>query len=296
MSDFSKFKIGSTSYDVKDANAGRSLSVSGTNLSLKNAAGTAISMVTLPGGSNDPIVIQINYSTSNTSIYPQNFNHTSLPYNTFTYDAIDATGNVYSLTIDAVMSKVLMGFPTTFKITPDSSIAATVSKSELIFTLQSIGNLSGTNDVILTFESDVDNGYVYQIILTIDKDIFTIASCYGEKIALGGGGGGGSVTTYYLYNEWGSIATFAAMTTANNCVLKDSTSTDVSISTLATAFAAGTVYIEDADGAKTRVLSLGYNSGSVRYFYMLMPSSTASAKLRSCDWSSNKYFMANVTL
>lgn len=115
-------------------------------------------------------------------------------------------------------------------------------------------------------------------------------------IAQGGGGGGGSVTTYYLYNEWGSSATFAAMTTANNCVLKDSSSINVNISTLATAFAAGTVYIEDADGAKTRVLSLGYNSGSVRYFYMLMPSSTASAKLRSCDWSSNKYYMTNVNL
>ena len=50
MADFSKFKIGSTSYNVKDANAGRTLSVSGTDLSLKNAAGTAISTVTLPGG------------------------------------------------------------------------------------------------------------------------------------------------------------------------------------------------------------------------------------------------------
>lgn len=50
MSFFSKFKIGSTSYDVKDAAAGKSLSISGNSLSLKNAAGTAVSTVNLPGG------------------------------------------------------------------------------------------------------------------------------------------------------------------------------------------------------------------------------------------------------
>ena len=57
MADFSKFKIGSTSYNVKDANAGRSLSVSGSNLSLKNAAGTAISTVTIPSGDKSYSVV-----------------------------------------------------------------------------------------------------------------------------------------------------------------------------------------------------------------------------------------------
>lgn len=115
-------------------------------------------------------------------------------------------------------------------------------------------------------------------------------------IAQSGGGGGGSVTTYYLYNEWGSIATFASMTSASACVLKDSNNASVNISTLNTAFDAGTVYIEDADGTKTRVLSVCYDSGSLKYFYMLMPNGTASAKLRSCRWNSSKYDMLNVTL
>ena len=111
-----------------------------------------------------------------------------------------------------------------------------------------------------------------------------------------GGGGGGSVTTYYLYSEWGSPATFATLSSASSCVLKDGNSNNVNISTLATAFAAGTVYIQDADGALTRAITLGYSSGSVSYFVMLMPNNTASAKLRSCNWQSNKYMMLDVTL
>lgn len=63
MAFFSKFKIGSTSYDVKDAAAGKTLSVSGSNLNLKNAAGGIVSTVTLPGGGSqvyhvDPITYE----------------------------------------------------------------------------------------------------------------------------------------------------------------------------------------------------------------------------------------------
>lgn len=57
MADFSKFKIGNTSYNVKDAAAGKSLSISGTDLSLKNAAGTAISTVTLPSGGGGAYIV-----------------------------------------------------------------------------------------------------------------------------------------------------------------------------------------------------------------------------------------------
>lgn len=46
MADFSKFN----GYNVKDAKSGKSLSISGSNLSLKNAAGTTISTVALPSG------------------------------------------------------------------------------------------------------------------------------------------------------------------------------------------------------------------------------------------------------
>ena len=111
-----------------------------------------------------------------------------------------------------------------------------------------------------------------------------------------GGGGGGSVTIYNLYNEWGSAATYASLGTASTCVLKDSNNNNVNISTLAAAFADGTVYIQDADGALTRVITVGYASGSINYFVMLMPNNTASAKLRSCNWQSNKYMMLDVTL
>ena len=73
MADFSKFKIGNTSYNVKDAAAGKSLSISGTDLSLKNAAGTAISTVTIPGGNTKVYDVQVEYTdnvtTSMTDFY-----------------------------------------------------------------------------------------------------------------------------------------------------------------------------------------------------------------------------------
>lgn len=64
MADFTKFKVGSTSYNVKDANAGKSLSISGSDLSLKNAAGNTISTVTLPGGSGAYIILSGAYNAA----------------------------------------------------------------------------------------------------------------------------------------------------------------------------------------------------------------------------------------
>lgn len=48
MANFSKVKVGGSTYDVKDAGAGRSLSYDDQKLYLENAAGDAISEVTLP--------------------------------------------------------------------------------------------------------------------------------------------------------------------------------------------------------------------------------------------------------
>lgn len=59
MADFTKFKVGSTSYNVKDANAGRTLAVNGNQLQLKNPAGTAISTVTLPGGGGKAVIAEV---------------------------------------------------------------------------------------------------------------------------------------------------------------------------------------------------------------------------------------------
>lgn len=64
MADFSKFKVGNTSYNVKDANAGRSLSVNGNQLQLKNAGGTAISTVTLPGGGGKAVIAEVTAQTT----------------------------------------------------------------------------------------------------------------------------------------------------------------------------------------------------------------------------------------
>lgn len=59
MAFFSKFKIGNTTYDVKDALAGKSLALSGSDLQLKSADGTVKSSVTLPGGGS---VLQATFS------------------------------------------------------------------------------------------------------------------------------------------------------------------------------------------------------------------------------------------
>lgn len=70
MADFSKFKVNSTTYNVKDANAGKSLAVSGSDLQLKNAAGTAISTVTLPGGfSMSGTTASIGYFDASSNMY-----------------------------------------------------------------------------------------------------------------------------------------------------------------------------------------------------------------------------------
>lgn len=288
MAYFSKFNIGGTSYDVKDAAAGKSLAVNGTSLSLKNAAGTAISTVTLPGGgSNDPIVIQISYAPSSASIYPQNFNHTSLTYNTFTYDAIDAEGNVYPQTVDAVMLKILEGFPTTFKLVPDSSIIATVSKSELTFTLQSIGNVSGTDDVILTFESDIDNGYVYQIVLTIDQYTYNISSCYGEKITLGGGSNGICLT---LKTTTGNNMPFAQCIENTSFRLYDSsTNTNKTFTEILAAYAAGIpIIIQDSSPEYTTINFVSGNQQWINFTYQTGPWSSTMYSL-ACSASGNTF-------
>lgn len=64
MADFTKFKVGSTSYNVKDANAGRKLAVNGNQLQLKNAGGTAISTVTLPGGGGKAVIAEVTAMTT----------------------------------------------------------------------------------------------------------------------------------------------------------------------------------------------------------------------------------------
>ena len=130
MADFSKFKIGNTSYNVKDAAAGKSLSISGTDLSLKNAAGTAISTVTLPSGGGGKFVWLTGMSSSNsmsiqmvvdeTSAVVSKFQDMRLAANTGSYvflvdAAFNASGTVYALTsIEKVQGVTPIEYTITF--------------------------------------------------------------------------------------------------------------------------------------------------------------------------------------
>lgn len=183
-----------------------------------------------------------------------------------------------------------------FEYTADSTNYHTFKLSE-VNSNPGYGSMSFQFEYIGSESGSLPDSFAYIVRLGFFGGSLTTKRGYRiPLLAQAGGGGGGSVTTYYLYSEWGSAATFASLTSATNCVLRDSNSANVNISTLATAFDAGTVYIQDADGAKTRVITVGYTSGSIRYFYMLMPSSVSSAKLRCCDWQTNKYYMMDVTL
>lgn len=97
MSFFSKFKIGSTSYDVKDALAGKSLSISGSSLSLKDAAGNAVSTVNLPD-SGGIVDIKINTTTNKWTNLAGSKNVFDMPVNTVVrYNANYAITNFYDL-------------------------------------------------------------------------------------------------------------------------------------------------------------------------------------------------------
>ena len=56
MASFKKFKIGNTSYDVKDANAGYSIDTNGAAIFLKNSDGTIISSISAPSGMDYDII------------------------------------------------------------------------------------------------------------------------------------------------------------------------------------------------------------------------------------------------
>ena len=104
MADFSKFKIGNTSYNVKDANAGKSLSVSGNDLSLKNAAGTAISTVTLPGGGSGKFVWFTGLSSGNSMSIEMVVDETGATISTFQAMRMAANIGAYVFLVDGAFS------------------------------------------------------------------------------------------------------------------------------------------------------------------------------------------------
>ena len=72
MASFKKFKIGNTSYDVKDANAGYSIDTNGAAIFLKNSDGTIISSISAPSGMDYDIIADEFDTTPIVSGYNQN--------------------------------------------------------------------------------------------------------------------------------------------------------------------------------------------------------------------------------
>lgn len=195
MSDFSKFKIGSTSYNVKDANAGRSLSVSGSDLSLKNANGTAISTVTLPSGGNSGYVgfmLEKSYNVS-----PENFNHTSISVSDIDWGAYDSSGQWYDkhqITLADFIQRAL-------NMPSGNCGFHYLSSYEYWFTLKSIKR-DDNNYLDCTFELKLESSYVAQIILKVDST-GSFISCYGEKVSFSGGGGGSTLKELTVQDDYG---------------------------------------------------------------------------------------------
>lgn len=99
MAYFSKFKIGNTSYDVKDAAAGKTIAINGTTLQLKNAAGTVVSSVTLPSGGGGAKVF-FGYFTAAAGAY--SWNNTSITC-TGLYDGEGSPADWGDVTDDSIV-------------------------------------------------------------------------------------------------------------------------------------------------------------------------------------------------
>lgn len=124
MSFFSKFKIGSTAYDVKDALAGKSLSIANNKLNLLDADSNVLSNVDLPdSGGIVPIKVTNNVWTT-----------------------ADGTKNVFDLPLYTIVktnsSSVIKNFYDLKLITADSP-TQTYSSTEIAYTNLAPGGFIG---------------------------------------------------------------------------------------------------------------------------------------------------------
>ena len=99
MAYFSKFKIGSTTYDVKDASAGKTLALNGSTLQLKNAARTGVSSITLPGGGGGAKVFFANFGAQ---VDVDSWNNTSIT-NSDIYDGEGTPASWDDVTDDSIV-------------------------------------------------------------------------------------------------------------------------------------------------------------------------------------------------
>jgi hypothetical protein len=169
MADFSKFKIGNTSYNVKDAAAGKSLSISGTDLSLKNAAGTAISTVTLPSGGGGKFVWFTGMSSSNTMSIQMVVDEAGTAISTFQAMRMAANIGSYVFLVDGAFSA-----------------------SGTIYTLTSIEKVQGSQPIEYTITfSGKDGKWVGQCADTANLTSLTLNFISG--------GGSSAITSLNIY-------------------------------------------------------------------------------------------------
>lgn len=125
MSFFSKFKIGSTAYDVKDSLAGKSLSITNNKLNLLDADSNVLSNVDLPDSGG---IVDIKIGTGNV------------------WTTADGTKNVFDLPLDTIVrtstSTGIKNFYNLKLIAADSP-TQTYSSSEIAYTNLAPGGFIG---------------------------------------------------------------------------------------------------------------------------------------------------------
>lgn len=115
MAYVSKLNVNNTDYDIKDTAAGKSLSLSGSDLSLKNASGTDISTVTLPVGAPYK---SIGYDNTN-NYFTYNgvrTNINNIAVGDLIYFSATSSGITYPISIDGsgVCALILYGFNSSY--------------------------------------------------------------------------------------------------------------------------------------------------------------------------------------
>lgn len=187
MSDFSKFKIGSTSYDVKDAAAAKTIAISGGTVSLKNAAGTVISSITLPQSN----AVELYYVLFTTTAGLASWNNTTLQSGAL-LNADGTPGDWDAITSNAVFYVIVYA-----------------ANDLYVATMQRHTQDAAQNIIILTAEIAYHNtslapapdgtGYIYSEYNLALQDW---TGKIGKYVAAGGGGGSASIKKLIVCDQW----------------------------------------------------------------------------------------------
>lgn len=213
MAYFSKFKIGNTTYDVKDAAAGKTIAINGTTLQLKNAAGTVVSSVTLPAGGGGAKVF-FAYFTASAEAY--SWNNTSITCT----DLYDGEGNQASWT-DITDDSIIYGIFTCGSdpydqdvyIAPLTQDNATAAPNLRVFRAIVVGD--SNNDVVPD-----KLGFFYGEYNTQAEQWVT-----GPKGTAADLGGGGGAVVYDVYDGSGqAMISTSNIMSSGNVIIKSGSS------------------------------------------------------------------------